>query len=121
MKLDTPTGLAYHHATHNQEEPMGTYIMLSTITNEGRKVIKHQPSRIKAVNKEMESFGAKVISQYAVLGEYDFVTIIEAPDNETIARVSVEFGSRGTIRLTTLTAIGIDEYIETVEHDMPGG
>ena len=100
---------------------MGTYIMLSTLTNEGRKVIKNQPSRIKAVNKELESYGAKVIGQYAVLGEYDFVTIIEAADNETVARVSVEFGSRGTVRLTTLSAIGIDEYIETIERDMPGG
>ena len=70
--------------------------MLTTLTDEGRKTIKERPNRIKEVNKELESMGAKVISQYAVLGPYDFVNIIEAPDNQAIARISVELGSRGT-------------------------
>ena len=94
---------------------MAKYIMLSTLTDEGRKTIKQRPERILEVNKEIESFGAKVVDQYAVLGQYDFVNVIEAPDNETITRVSVELGSRGTVQLTTLPAMGINEFIGTIK------
>ncbi|MGI9558184.1 MAG: GYD domain-containing protein [Thermodesulfobacteriota bacterium] len=91
---------------------MGRYIMLSTLTDEGRKTVKMRPERIKEVNKEIEKMGAKVVAQYAVLGLYDFVNIIEAPDNETITRISVELGSRGTVQLLTLSAITIDSFEE---------
>lgn len=84
--------------------------MLSTLTDEGRKTVKMRPERIKEVNKEIERMGAKVIAQYAVLGLYDFVNIIEAPDNDTITRISVELGSRGTVQLLTLSAIPIDKF-----------
>jgi uncharacterized protein with GYD domain len=90
---------------------MATYILLSTLTDEGAKTIKQKPARIKEVNKEIEALGVKVISQYAVLGPYDFVNIVEAPDNETIARVSAELASRGSIKLMTLAAIPIDNFI----------
>ena len=90
---------------------MPTYILLSTLTAEGRKTIKEKPSRIKEVNKEIEAFGAKVVSQYAVLGPYDFVNVVEAPDNESITRVSVELGSRGTIQIMSLPAIPIDKFV----------
>ena len=73
-----------------------------------------RPERIKEVNIEIEKMGAKVLEQYAVLGEYDFVNILEAPDNETISRVSIELGARGTIQLITLAAISIDELAETL-------
>lgn len=89
---------------------MAKYIMLSTLTDEGRKTIKMKPERIKEVNKEIEKMGVKVLSQYAVLGPYDFVNIVEAPDNETISRVSIELGSRGTVQLMTLAAIPVDEF-----------
>jgi uncharacterized protein with GYD domain len=89
---------------------MGTYIMLSTLTDEGRKTVKMRPERIKEVNKELEKMGVKVVAQYAVLGPYDFVNVVEAPDNETISKVSVELGSRGTVQLLTLVAIPIDEF-----------
>ncbi|WP_462137669.1 GYD domain-containing protein [Candidatus Mycalebacterium sp.] len=89
---------------------MARYIMLSTLTDEGRKTVKMRPERIKEVNKEIEKMGAKVVAQYAVLGLYDFVNIIEAPDNETITRISIELGSRGTIQLLTLSAITIDSF-----------
>ncbi|QMU56140.1 MAG: GYD domain-containing protein [Candidatus Mycalebacterium zealandia] len=89
---------------------MAKYIMLSTLTDEGRKTVKMRPERIKEVNKEIEKMGAKVIAQYAVLGLYDFVNIIEAPDNETITRISIELGSRGTVQLLTLSAITIDSF-----------
>lgn len=90
--------------------------MLSTLTDEGRKTVKMRPERIKEVNSEIEKMGAKVIAQYAVLGLYDFVNIIEAPDNDTITRISVELGSRGTVQLLTLSAIPI----ESLERQLSG-
>jgi uncharacterized protein with GYD domain len=91
---------------------MPTYIMMSRLTNEGRKTIKNNPERIKEVDKEIENMGAKVLAQYATLGMYDFINILEAPDNETIARVSTELGARGTIDIITLSAIPIFEFVE---------
>ncbi len=96
---------------------MPTYIMLSTLTDEGRKTVKMRPERIKEVNDEIEKMGAKVLEQYAVLGEYDFVNILEAPDNETISKVSIELGSRGTIQLITLAAMPIDELAGTLSSE----
>ncbi|HEY7536282.1 MAG TPA: GYD domain-containing protein [Thermodesulfobacteriota bacterium] len=94
---------------------MGTYIMLSTLTDEGRKTVKMRPERIKEVNKELEKMGVKVLAQYAVLGPYDFVNVVEAPDNETISKVSVELGSRGTVQLLTLVAIPIEEFTDKLK------
>lgn len=90
---------------------MATYIMLSTLTDEGAKTIKERPGRIREVNQEIEALGVKVKEQYAVLGPYDFVNIVEAPDNETVARVSIELGSRGSVKIQTLAAIPIDAFI----------
>jgi uncharacterized protein with GYD domain len=94
---------------------MATYIMLSTLTEEGADTIKERPARIKEVNKEIEALGVKVKAQYAVLGLYDFVNIVEAPDNETVARVSIELASRGSVKIQTLAAIPIDEFIAKLE------
>lgn len=88
---------------------MATYVMLTTLTDEGRKTVKQNPQRIKEVNKEVEAMGVKIIAQYAVLGPYDFVNILEAPDNKTIAKVALELGSRGTIQTMTLAAMSIEE------------
>tara|TARA_Y100001970_G_scaffold21981_1_gene25306 strand:- start:13586 stop:13888 length:303 start_codon:yes stop_codon:yes gene_type:complete len=93
---------------------MEKFIMLSKLTDEGRKTVKMRPERIKEVNDEIEKMGAKVIEQYAVLGEFDFINILEAPDNETISRVSIELGARGTIQLITLAAISIEELQQTL-------
>jgi uncharacterized protein with GYD domain len=90
---------------------VATYILLSTITEEGAETIKENPERIKEVNKEVEAMGVRVLSQYAVLGPYDFVTIVEAPDNETVARMSAELAARGTVKIMTLPAIPIDAFI----------
>jgi uncharacterized protein with GYD domain len=90
---------------------MPVYILLSNLTDEGAKTIKSNPGRIKEVNKEIEKLGAKVTAQYAVLGPHDFVNIVEAKDNTTITRVSAELAARGSIKLTTLAAIPIDEFI----------
>jgi uncharacterized protein with GYD domain len=94
---------------------MPYYIMLSSLTDEGAKTIKNNPARIKEVNAEVESMGVKILSQYAVLGPYDFVNILEAPDNETVTRVSVELSSRGTMRAMTLAAIPIDDFVSKVK------
>ena len=83
---------------------MATYIFLSTLTDEGRKTIKGSPERIQEVNKEIEAMGAKVVDQYAVLGGDDFISIVEAVDNETVAAISVELGARGPGQITTLPA-----------------
>lgn len=96
---------------------MATYIMLSTLTDEGRKTVKMRPERIKEVNKELEKMGVRVVAQYAVLGPYDFINVVEAPDNETISKVSIDLGSRGTVQLMTLVAIPIDEF----EHRLKEG
>jgi uncharacterized protein with GYD domain len=94
---------------------MSTYVLLSKLTDEGWTTIKEKPSRIKEVNKELESLGVKVVYQYATLGLYDFVNIVEAPDNKTIARASIELGSRGTVQITSLPAIPIDEFISAIK------
>lgn len=90
---------------------MATYIMLSTLTDEGAKTIKQNPERIREVNREIEKLGVRVVSQYAVLGQYDFVSIVEAPDLNTVVRISAELASRGSIKIQTLAAIPIDDFI----------
>jgi uncharacterized protein with GYD domain len=84
---------------------MATYIMLTKLTEQGRKTVKKKPNRTNEVNKEVEAMGGKVVAQYAVLGPYDYVNVVEAPDNRTIAKISMELGSRGTLEIMTLAAV----------------
>ena len=93
---------------------MATFILLSTLTDEGAKTIKSKPERLREVNAEIAKLGATVKAQYAVLGPYDFVNVVEAPDAATIARVSAELASRGSIKLMTLAAIPIDEFLNSL-------
>jgi uncharacterized protein with GYD domain len=93
---------------------MPTYIMLSTLSPEGVQTVKNNPARIKEVNRELEQLGATVKAQWATLGQYDFVNIVEAPDEQTMARVSLELGSRGTAKFQTLVAIPIDDFISSL-------
>ena len=95
---------------------MPIYILLSKLTSEGRRTIKGKPERIKEVNREIEVFGAKVLEQFAVLGDYDFVNIVEAPSNEAIAQVSIELGSRGTVQITSMPATPIDDFISMIKN-----
>jgi uncharacterized protein with GYD domain len=90
------------------------FIMLTNLTADGVKTLKSNPSRIKEVNKEVEQLGVKVLDQWATLGQYDFVTVIEAPDAETMAKVSVELGSRGTMSSQTLPAIPAEELAKAL-------
>ncbi|MCE7885437.1 MAG: GYD domain-containing protein [Actinobacteria bacterium ATB1] len=93
---------------------MPTFVMLSTLGPDGMATLSSNPDRIKAVNEEVEAMGARVISQYALLGEYDFLTVLEAPDEGTMAKVAVALGARGTLKTRTLTAMPVDEFIESV-------
>ncbi len=94
---------------------MPTYVMLSRLSPEGVKTLKSNPDRVKEVNQEVERLGVRVLSQHALLGAYDFITVLEAPDAETVARVSVELGSRGTASYETLTAIPVDDFIASLK------
>lgn len=94
---------------------MATYVMLTTLTDEGRKTVKENPGRIKEVNKEVEGMGVKLVAQYALLGQYDFVNIIEAPNNETVVKVAIELGARGTLQTTTLAAMTLDQFIKSIK------
>jgi len=88
---------------------MATYVILSKLTDEGRKTIKNNPNRIFEVNRELEQMGVKVKEQFALLGPYDFLNIVEAPDNESIMRMSIELGSRGSVQLLSLAAVPVSE------------
>ncbi len=89
---------------------MAIYVMLTSLTDEGRKTIKSKPQRVKEVNKEVEAMGVKILAQYALLGPYDFVNILEAPDNKTITKVALELGSRGTLETLTMAAMPLDDF-----------
>ena len=90
---------------------MATYIMLSTLSPDGANTLLENPQRLGEVNQEVERMGARVVAQYAVLGPYDFVTILEADDTQAVARIAVQLGSRGTIKSMTLAAIPIDDFL----------
>jgi uncharacterized protein with GYD domain len=94
---------------------MPYYVILSNLTDEGSKTIKQKPARISEVNKEIEAMGVKIHKQYALLGPYDFVNIVEAPDNETVMKMSVEIGARGSVRMTTLPAVPVEEFIKKIK------
>jgi uncharacterized protein with GYD domain len=88
--------------------------MLTNLTADGVRTLKNNPARVGEVNKEVEQIGAKVVAQYATLGQYDFVTILEAPDEATMARVSVELGSRGTMKSQTLAAMSATDLADSL-------
>src|SRR5207237_5347018 len=94
---------------------MGLYIMLSTLSESGRKVLRERPGWIKRVNAGVQRMGARVVAQYAVLGPYDFVTVIDAPSNAAISRISVELGARGGVQGMTMAAIPLDQFIDGLQ------
>ncbi len=94
---------------------MPIYVMLTNLTDEGRKTIKSNPQRIKEVNKEVEAMGVKILDQYALLGQYDFINILEAANNEAVSRMAIELGSRGTLQTTTLAAMTLDEFVNSLK------
>ena len=90
---------------------MATFILLTNLTDEGAKTIKSHPDRIKAVDQELEEMGVHVVNQWATLGPYDFVNVVEAPDVQAVMQMSANLVSRGTIRITTLPAVAVDEFV----------
>ncbi|NLX46561.1 MAG: GYD domain-containing protein [Euryarchaeota archaeon] len=96
---------------------MGVYVVMSKLTQEGRKTLKGRPERLKEVNREITRMGAKVIDQYALLGRYDFMTILEAGENETVAKIMVALGSRGTLETATISAIPVEEFLEALKEE----
>jgi len=94
---------------------VATYILLTTLTPEGRQSLHRNPERLREVNQEITAFGCKVLAQYGVLGPFDFINIVEAPDNETVAHLSMDLGSRGTINIMTLPAIPIDQLLSKLK------
>jgi uncharacterized protein with GYD domain len=94
---------------------LAIYVVLSRLTCEGRKTMKTNPDRLKEVNKEIVKMGAKVVNQYALLGKYDFLTVLDAPDNETVGKIMVNLGARGTLETTTLAAMPIDDFLGSLK------
>jgi uncharacterized protein with GYD domain len=90
---------------------MATYVLLTTLTAEGVRTVKRDPGRIDEVNREVERLGVTVREQWAILGAFDFLTIVEASDPRTMLRLSLELGSRGTARCRSVAAIPIDEFV----------
>jgi uncharacterized protein with GYD domain len=94
---------------------MPVYIALTTVSAEGRKAIKEDPSRIKANNQELKAMGVKILAQYATLGQYDFVNIFEAPNDDVIFKVAVHLTGRGVAQVETLVAKTLDDFIATTQ------
>jgi uncharacterized protein with GYD domain len=93
---------------------MPTYILLSNLTAQGVQTLRSNPERLREVNRDVEELGAKVVHQWATLGPFDFVNVVEAPDAATIAKVSVALGARGSAKLQTLTALEIEEFLGAI-------
>ena len=93
---------------------MPTYLLLSQLSTQGVQTLKSNPDRLREVNRDVEELGARVLHQWATLGPFDFVSVVEAPDTATIARVSVALGARGSTKIQTLPALTIEEFLETL-------
>jgi uncharacterized protein with GYD domain len=107
--------MASLEASHPSERNrVPTFIMLSRLSPEGVQTIKNNPQRIKEVNREIEQLGAEVKAQWATLGQFDFVNVVDAPDEQTMARISLELGSRGTAKYESLPAIPVDDFISSL-------
>jgi len=94
---------------------MPIFILLSTLTQQGVMTLKSNPERLREVNKDVEELGCRVLHQWATLGEFDFVNVVEAPDIATVAKVSVGLGARGSVRIETLPALDIEEFLRSLE------
>ena len=99
---------------------MPRYVMLSTLGPDGAATLQENPERVKQVNADVEKMGVRVLEQYALLGPYDFLNILEAPDERTMAKVAAMLGARGTLKTLTLTAIPVDEFVELLRQTPPG-
>jgi uncharacterized protein with GYD domain len=94
---------------------MPVYVMLTTLTDAGRKAIQEEPERLREINKEVEFSGVKILNQFALLGQFDFLNVLEAPSNEAIAKLAIRLSAKGTTQTLTLAAISIDDLIQTLK------
>ena len=94
---------------------MSVYLMLTTLTDAGRRALQEDPEILKEINKEVEFMGVKILSQYALLGQYDFVNILEAPSNEVMAKLAIRLSAKGTTQTLTLAAITLDDLITALK------
>jgi uncharacterized protein with GYD domain len=94
---------------------MPKYIMLTTLTDRGLQTLRSNPERLRAVNRDVEELGATVVHQWACLGPFDFVNIVDAPDAATVARLSVALGARGSAKLQSYELMEIDEFLGALE------
>ena len=90
---------------------MPKYVMLSTLGPDGHARLRENPERLREVNADVESMGVKVLEQFALLGPYDFLNILEAPDELTMAKVATTLAARGTLKTLTLTAVEVEDFI----------
>jgi uncharacterized protein with GYD domain len=93
---------------------MPTYVMLTTLGPDGWATVRENPNRIREVTQEVEGMGLKVLTQYALMGQYDFLNVIEAPDEATMARAAISLAARGTMRTTTFQAVSVQELIDSL-------
>lgn len=93
---------------------MPTYLMVTTLTDQGLQTLRASPDRLRAVNRDVEELGAKVLHQWACLGPFDFVNVVEAPDAATVARISVELGARGSAKVQSYELVAIDELLDAL-------
>lgn len=89
--------------------------MLSTLGPQGSATLRENPARLKEVNRDVEAMGVRIVSQYALLGQWDFLNVVEAPDEKAVARVATFLSARGTLKTQTLTAMEVDEFIAVLE------
>ncbi|NPV60076.1 MAG: GYD domain-containing protein [Actinobacteria bacterium] len=94
---------------------MPIFVMITKLTDQGANTVNRDPGRIKEVNRDVEELGARVLAQYALLGEDDFLNILEAPDTETVMRISLKLASRGTLRIRTMAALPVDDFIKSIK------
>ena len=94
---------------------MSVYLMLTTLTDKGRDAIQEDPENLREINREVEHMGVKILSQYALLGQYDFVNILEAPNNEAIAKLAIRLSAKGTTQTVTLAALTLEDLIDTLK------
>ncbi len=94
---------------------MPLYILMTTLTPQGVQTLRSNPSRLREVNRDVEELGAKLLHQWATLGRFDFLNVIEAPDETTVAKVSIALGARGSAKMETVVAMPIDDFLATLE------
>ena len=94
---------------------MPLYLMLTTLTEKGVQTLNSNPGRLREVNRDVEELGARVLHQWASLGEYDFVNVIEAPDDLTLAKLSLRLAARGSVKIESLPLVPIDDFLAALE------